>query len=41
MTARSVDYTSQIPASGSVAVGFQATYSGTNSIPGPLQCTPA
>jgi Glycosyl hydrolase family 12/Cellulose binding domain len=39
VTARSVDYTSSIPVSGSVTVGFQATYSGTNSPPASTQCT--
>jgi cellulase/cellobiase CelA1 len=39
VTARSVDYTSRIPVSGSVTAGFQATYSGTNSPPTSIQCT--
>jgi hypothetical protein len=34
VTVRSAAYNGQVPAGGSVQIGFQGTYSGTNAAPG-------
>ena len=38
VTARNASYNGQLPVNGSTTGGFQATYSGTNTAPGSIQC---